>query len=288
MGARGAFGAIVIVATASAGLLSPSVGARALANPAPSATTLPPATTTLPPATTTAPSTTTTVPGAPTTIAPPPVTTTTPPAISAQKLLASAIGAANSQKAIDWVVTMGGPQAIREAGHAGRVDGTETVGAVLGGRRLQMSVVVVGRIAYVTADSAGLAGFLGFTPAAAKTEAGKWIAVPDSDESLYLTLANGITVSTATSSLDMVGELTELPQTVVHGHSAVGIRGKRNMLGLGVVQTVYVAASGVPLPLEVVVSIGAQSETLAFGPWGVPPHAVAPASSVVLDTSWLG
>ena len=91
-----------------------------------------------------------------------------------------------------WSPWEGRRQSARPATPAVR---TETVGAVLGGRRLQMSVVLVGRIVYVTADSAGLAGFLGFTPAAAKTEAGKWIVVPASDESLYLTLANGITVS---------------------------------------------------------------------------------------------
>ena len=217
-----------------------------------------------------------------------PATTTTSPGLLAQELLGSAIGAANSQRAIDWTATVDGTETATEVGHAGRFDGTETVSAVGAGQRMQLDVVLIGKEAYFRANRAGLVGLLSFRSSAAKQEAGKWISVAPSDATLYVPLANGLTVSSATSVLDLVGALVELPRSFVDGRSVVGVRGKHGLDGVPVTQTVYIAASGPTLPVEVIVSMGPVRESVAFGPWGIPPAATAPRSAVTFEPSWLG
>jgi hypothetical protein len=176
---------------------------------------------------------------------------------------------------------------LAEVGHAGRADGTETVTSLRGPQNVLFDVVLIGTEAYFMGNSAGLTVVLGFKASPAKKEADKWVSVPSSS-TLYPELANGLTVSTATEVLDMVGMLTIVPEKTVRGESVVGVRSISTASGFSSTETAYIRADGVPLPVEVDLSGDGPPESVVFGPWGQPPTANAPKNAVSFDKIWLG
>jgi hypothetical protein len=171
-----------------------------------------------------------------------------------------------------------------------------------GGKDLELHLVLVGKMLYLMGNDNALRGLVYFSATAAKREAGRWIAVPSTNP-FYGLFGGGLTLSSITTSLDLVGSLTVVPERTVAGHSAVGIRLQHSLTLFSEVETVYVAASGAPLPVEVAEDLSAPigsgvsssgpgalsvNEAVVFGPWGEPPDAKAPASSVPIELSWLG
>jgi len=221
-----------------------------------------------------------------------PVSTTTSPAapLAAARLLAASIGAANAERGFVWKATLrGGGNNITEFSHAGRLDGTEVITGDRGGKRVLMSLVVIGPQAYAWGNAGALETLLGFKVRAAAKEAGRWISVPQSTFGrTYGTIAAGLTVSSATQALDLVGKLSLLPEQVVAGQAVVGVRGTSLAFGAPGAQTVYIRANGLPLPVEMVEVFQGVAETMTFGQWGRPPVAKAPRAPVMAQQSWLG
>jgi hypothetical protein len=221
----------------------------------------------------------------------PPLSATTSPAapLAAARLLAASIGAANAQRGFVWKATLrGGGNDITELSHAGRLDGTEVITGYRGPKRVLMSLVVIGPQAYAWGNAGALETLLGFKVRAAAKEAGRWISVPQSTFGrAYGTIAAGLTVSSATQALDLVGKLSLLPEQVVAGQVVIGVRGTSLAFGAPGAQTVYIRANGLPLPVEMVEGYQGVSETMTFGQWGQPPVAKAPLAPVMAQQSWL-
>ncbi|MGH9105668.1 MAG: hypothetical protein ACRDZX_07505, partial [Acidimicrobiales bacterium] len=212
------------------------------------------------------------------------------PAVTVQQLVAAAISAANSERAVTWRGSeRAGGQSVVEVARAGRGDGTETLDAHLAGEHLSVQVVLVGGTAYVRSDELGLALVVGLNPTAAKQEAGKWIAVPQSAGTLYTSLANGLTVSSATSILDMVGSLSVAPGPTVHGQRVLAVTEVHHSGLTSVTNTAYIRARGVPLPVEVVQrTTGTQNlaQRVVFSAWGRLPVSKPPQGAVAFKPSW--
>lgn len=262
-----------------------SASTSSTSTPGPTSTTsVLPTTTTSPPTTTT----TTVAPGTTTTTVPVP-TTTTLPGTRAQRLLASAISAANSQQGFTWHATVqAGKQSETAAGQSGRAYGTQTITVAGPGGHFELGVVLAGPKLFVTGDEAALQNVLNLKPAIAKQEAGKWVLLPPAAGPVYQALSAGLTVLSATAAFDMVGSLQLLPERTVAGHRALGIRGKRAALGVSLVQTLFVQANGRPLPVELVTSVDGLDEHLAFANWGRRAHVVQPRHFATWQKSWAG
>jgi hypothetical protein len=228
-----------------------------------------------------APTTTTAITTSPTST---PTTTGPLPA----QLLASAISAVGGQRAVDWTQTMvQGADSYTQVTQAGREDGTSSITVHAGKITLTLDWALIGKTVYFKGNINALSGSLGFTTTAATHEAGKWISATAGAGVLFQNLSSYLTVPSATTILDMVGEMTLLPAATVRGQAVLGIQGVRLSEEEKVTETIYVKSTGVPLPVELS-QIG-QGSTLYtyFGPWGRPPVAKAPQSVLRLSKAWL-
>ncbi len=254
--------------------------------PGTSTTTVPASTTTttVPPGTST---TTTVPPGTSTTTVPAPTTTTTLPGARAQRLLASAISAANSQRGFTWRATVrAGRQSEVASGQSGRAYGTQTISVAGAGGAFKLSVVLAGTKLFVEGDAAGLQNVLNLNATVAKQQAGKWILLAPAAGPVYQALSAGLTVLSATSAFDMVGSLQVLPERTLAGRGVLGIRGKRAAAGLSLVQTLFVRASGRPLPVELVTSVDGLEEHMGFADWGRRVQVVQPRHFAPWQKAW--
>jgi hypothetical protein len=203
-------------------------------------------------------------------------------------LLASAISAAAGQRAFDWSQTVTqGADSYTQVTQAGLLDGTSSITVHVGKITLKMNWALIGKTVYFKGNVSALSGSLGFTTAAATQEAGKWISATATAGALFQNLASYLTVPSATTILDLVGEMSFLPATTVRGQAVLGIQGVRLSEEEKVTETVYIKSTGAPLPVELS-QIG-QGSTLYtyFGPWGKPPAAKAPQNVLRLSKAWL-
>jgi hypothetical protein len=150
-----------------------------------------------------------------------------------------------------------------------------------------MDLVLIGNKLYILGNSTALVAIVGFKAATAKAHAGKWFWVPSSTGLLFDNLTNGLTVTTASGDIDMVGVLSVLPQRTISGQKVVGIRQVVSAGIITVSETVYVSAGPEPLPVEAVTSVQGQTDIVRFGPWGRAPVVAAPAAAVPFDKTWL-
>jgi len=236
-----------------------------------------------------APSTTTPATTTPATTTP---ATTTPATVTAalvaERLLASAISAANSEPALDWTSSAnGGGELTTEVTEAGRFDGTQTIVSGRGALRAQLDLVLIGKTIYAMGNKVGLGSLVGLSPVMSEKLAGKWISVPASAGNVFRSMADGLTVSSTTAQLDMVGTLTPLAETMVQHRSALGVRGTSMSTGLPLTETIYMRSGPVALPVEIVASSDGVTQSVVFGPWGKPPAAKAPKSSLAFERGWL-
>jgi hypothetical protein len=203
-------------------------------------------------------------------------------------VLASAIAAAAGQRALDWRQTVTeGLDSYTQVTQAGRVDGTSSITVRAGKATLKLNWVLIGGTVYFNGNGGALSDALGFTTAAAKKEAGKWISATAGAGAVFQDLSSYLTVSSAITILDMVGEMTFLPATTVQGQTVLGIQGIRLSEEEKVTETIYVRATGTPLPVELSQTGQGAAGYTYFGPWGQPPTAKAPQSALKLSKTWL-
>ncbi len=170
---------------------------------------------------------------------------------------------------------------------AGRQDGTSSIKVHVGKTTLDLDWVLVGKTVYFKGNGNALSGALGFTTAAAAKEAGKWISATAGAGALFQDLSSYLTVSSASTILDLVGEMSFLPATTVRGQAVLGIQGIRLSEEEKVTETIYVKSAGVPLPVELSQTGQGTTGYTYFGPWGHPPAAKAPPNALKLLKTWL-
>jgi hypothetical protein len=172
---------------------------------------------------------------------------------------------------------------------AGHVEGTSPLGLNLhlaragGSGTLSTTTFVIritriGHAAYFTGSSGhSRAFYTHFTTAAgAHMLEGRWLKVPVSDT--RFSAFSGLTEmqTLLATILTPSGSVVKTGTRTLHGVSVIGLR---DSTGAG---TLYVAASGVPYPLELVQS-GPHHGVIVFGQWNRPVTLTAPAHPVRLS-----
>jgi hypothetical protein len=151
----------------------------------------------------------------------------------------------------------------------------------------QMTVLVVAGVGYVDGNAAALQGFLGLPAATAAQLAGQWISFTPGDPD-YQQVVAGVTTSSVLGEVTPVGALTATGPATVDGQSVVGVRGaapaSANMPA-GSKITLYVAASGRPLPVGVLEGSGSDQTDITLSRWGERVSVAAPSHAVPLPSA---
>jgi hypothetical protein len=203
------------------------------------------------------------------------------------QILTAANAAAHAAGSAHYVLTaVQGTQSQTISGDASGTEGQQKV--TEGTQHIQ--VVYVGGVAYVQGDSGGLASAMGFSAAVAKTYAGKWLAVHNTD-SLFKSIVQAVTLESTLSELAPSGHLTITGNATVAGSQAIGVKGGLPgpaQSGVTGTTTLYVATSKPTLPLEFkgVATQGTAQvvDTGTFSRWGKPLNLKAPTGTVDFST----
>jgi hypothetical protein len=205
------------------------------------------------------------------------------PASPGHVLLAEAVRDAGLQGWAHIVASVThGTTAIVLTGDAGPNQGQQT----LSEGTQSATVIYLDKVAYVHADSVGLAQTTLGDGASASAAVGGWVSLT-APEPRFAAVARGVTLSSAlTEVLDWPNQLAIGSPTTVAGQEVVPITGEVRLSGGPTVKaTLDVTRGPRPLPLEINASSAATSETVIFSHWGQPvtitaPRGAQPASSL--------
>lgn len=219
-------------------------------------------------------------------------TTTTTTPNSGDQLLNAALAATQAQPAADWTASLSLPTESQvQVTEAGRAECASALTVqVLGRKTERLAILHIGQRAYLRGNEVALSGLLGFKAAAAKEEADRWISMTPSAGMLFIDVTSGCSLTTITSTLQQMfyaATLELLRATTVHGEDAWGIQATSTVSGTPITQTLYVAANGAPLPVELIATVQSELVVLVFGPWGQPPGAKAPKHAVPFVNTWV-
>jgi hypothetical protein len=163
---------------------------------------------------------------------------------------------------------------------------------------LSVANVLVSGIDYRITNSASLLAANGVPEAESEKLVGKWISIRPGESygsrSLNYTVAiSSMTLASQASQLRMTGPLKRTVAAVVGGKDVYGVSGTANLHYAVIVngqprrptETVYIAASGAPLPVRVSAHISdGTGVTCDYSSWGVDLGLTAPAHSVPLTS----
>jgi len=212
-------------------------------------------------------------------------TSTKPPApaglagLPAKKILSEATAAAT---AAGWVSAglsaKAGSASITSSGVIGPHAGRETIKIAGTG---QATVIVIGRVGYVRGSAAVLSGFLQL-PAADARLARRWIVFRPGDPG-YQQVVPGATLTSFLSQVMPAGPLTKTRRTTMDGQAVIGVRGKAAGgadMPAGTTDTLYVAATGKPLPVASVEGASTGQISVFFSQWGQAATVTKPRHTV--------
>ncbi|MGH3212809.1 MAG: hypothetical protein ACRDNO_34125 [Trebonia sp.] len=205
-------------------------------------------------------------------------------------LLDSALAAMLAQPSVHIACTIsssaGGSTESEDIGTtSGRI--VDTSGAA------SISNLLVGGVDYFSTNTAGVLANNGISEAESQKLTGEWISMRPGDSygSGYLSYAEGIHGMTLTSQADAVRLPAPLERTgsmMVHGVAVYGVSGGATSyfaITKSATETVYIAASGTPLPVRVSANSGnGLTTTCNFTNWDEPVGVTAPSRPVPLTS----
>jgi hypothetical protein len=183
-----------------------------------------------------------------------------------------AIASAAAQKAgsVHVVVKLHVPgQSATYVDDAAPSSGTQVINASGG---VQVTTLVVHGTAYVKASQAGLLTFFQSPGDVAQHYANHWLSFGPTSQD-FAQIAQAITLGSLLKEVTPTGSASRLSPSEMDGQSVVGIRGA---LPGGLSGTLFVAASGTPLPVQEVSRTSSGVTTAIFSDWGEHVNVVAP------------
>lgn len=216
-----------------------------------------------------------------------------PPQATPAALLASALSAMRSSGSVHSDCTITATAAGSVSDMTQSEDSARGTGRILittsdGGH---LTLLLVDETGYFEGDETGIADFFQLSTAVADKEAGKWISTPQGNapgKDYPSAGFAGITFADVVGQLEETGRLGLTAPTAFAGNAVNGVRGgMASSLGTfpGATETVYIAASGRPLPIRVLANIPGHDETTcAFSRWGEPVDLTAPPKPVPLGS----
>jgi hypothetical protein len=214
--------------------------------------------------------------------------------ISPANEMKAVLAAGRAEGSVKWTVTASiGAFRVTEMTEAGNSLGVQQVAFADGTSKGDAVVQLVDRTAYVRGDVIALVGFLGFTTAEAPKVANKWIAITSGAPD-YLTITAGLTVASTMDELAMTSSGLKLgPDRTVDGSKALSLEGQTVATPTAPAsgQTLYVAATGKPLPIEAVQSApvgkAVGKATVKILGWNAAIQVGVPSSALKFSASWL-
>jgi len=140
----------------------------------------------------------------------------------------------------------------------------------------QVTVIVVEGTAYVNANQLAMSEMFQSPTSVSQRFAGTWLSFP-SDDQAFDQISPTLTLGSLLQRITPTGPLTKLPEATVSGRSVIGIRGELPGGGSG---TLYLSATGLPLPVAEVSGPPGGQTTSIFGGWGEPVHPTAPSGAI--------
>jgi hypothetical protein len=206
--------------------------------------------------------------------------------LSAKKIVSEATAAATAASWVHASLTVKADSvSITSSGVAGTSAASETIQVAGAGHATELVIAGVG---YVRGSSAAvLNGFLQL-PAADSRLTHKWIVFRPGDPG-YQQVVSGMTLGSFMTEIMPTGSLTKTGRTTLDGQAVIGVRGKApasDDMPAGATETIYIAATGKPLPVACVERVSTAQVSAVFSRWGQavtlqkPRHTVpAPGGS---------
>jgi hypothetical protein len=143
-------------------------------------------------------------------------------------------------------------------------------------------------VVYIRGDAGGLVGYFLFPPTRVRALANKWVSIQPTDPD-YANISSGVTLADSLQEMTLVGKLSKSHPQTLHGQRVIAISGgikKPDKTGSA---TIYVRASGEPLPVEVtervkVAGAGTVTFLVTFSGWGTPVVVTAPSDAIPLSS----
>ena len=168
-------------------------------------------------------------------------------------------------------------------GDTGVKSGAQTLTLKQGSTLEHMTVLLVGSTGYINGNPTALKDVIGLSKTAASKYAGTWVSF-NATKQQYGDLVAGLLDSQVSGELKMNGPYHFGTTKTIDGKSATAIVGKvTDDSGDAVASTLYVAASGAPLPVEQTTGPsgkGTIAGTVTFTKWGQTLSQKAPAHSI--------
>jgi hypothetical protein len=208
---------------------------------------------------------------------------------SPAKLLATSLAACRAESSVQWISSgsLNGESGTITT-TSGRTTGIQMISVTKGGSTGHVTVELTNNTGYIKGDSFALHIYMGFTSAAAKKEANRWLSLAPSNPDFSAVTA-GLTVSSIASELEMTAPFTTTPQSVVLGEHVDGVRGlSKAQSGVPAMKTVlYFRAKGLPLPVEQTQVYEGHTSAVKFVKWNVPTVLESPSGAIPLLVAWL-
>ena len=189
-------------------------------------------------------------------------------------LATAAVRSSGSVHVVTVAQTQDGP--VTWVGDVGTNSGEQTIDA----GSMQAKAIVVNGVTYFNANLEAMTKLLGVPAGVADRAAGKWLSLSPSDAASSQVGAT-LTVNSLLSQVTPHSPLTTLGQSMVNAQQVVGISGK---LQGGLSATLYVSATGQPLPIQEIADTGNYNTTTTFSNWGEAVHPAPPSGAIPAST----
>jgi len=208
------------------------------------------------------------------------------PSLSPSQLLTTSLASASGEGSVRVTVHFFSGKVTGElVQDSARLTAEQTV--AIGKERV--SIVLIGRNAYFVANKLGLSKYFGLSPALAATLSGHWISVTPADWG-YQSVTAGLSLAAALGEVRPTGHITEAKRKSVNNQLTIAVSGA----GTSSVPrtTLFIAATGRPLPVEAVSSSGdgktAAGEIVTFSRSGEKVRTPKPTDAIPFSTLSLG
>jgi hypothetical protein len=202
--------------------------------------------------------------------------------LSPDRVLSSALANARAQRSVHYVTTgASGKIGVRMVCDAARDRGIQRITFQKAGQTGHATVLVVANTAYLRADEFALINYFGFSPSAARREAGRWLKIPSSSPS-YATISEAVRLNSMLKELALPKPLRRLPETTVEGRRVIGLRNSSVSSRHRVTRTLYVRAAGLRLPVAESTQGGGSQSGVVLSRWNEPVRVSAPHGATLL------
>jgi hypothetical protein len=167
-------------------------------------------------------------------------------------------------------------------GDATHSEGIQRITFAQGSKTGHVTVLVVANTAYIRGDAFTLVHYMDFSATDAAGYAGKWLRLPHTDPA-FAGVANDVRLDSSATGELKIPSPRAIGTALLRGQRVIGLRGTIHQSGVTSLATLYVRATGAPLPVEVLATYkGKIYGEVVFGNWGERVDVPAPPSAIAL------